>query len=81
MIASHSSKIFGRRKHWACIGGKFNTSNSFALKTLIIFGHSTWVLTTEDVLEPPVRLAEECKKIGIAEGDFVTCNIGETRVF
>ncbi|THH12123.1 hypothetical protein EW145_g211 [Phellinidium pouzarii] len=41
----------------------------------------TWILTTEDVLEPPIKLAEECKKIGIPEGDFGVCNIGETVVF
>ncbi|KAJ2916883.1 hypothetical protein MD484_g3479, partial [Candolleomyces efflorescens] len=42
---------------------------------------ATWVLTTEDVFEPPRRLAEECKKIGIPEGDFTVCDIGETLFF
>ncbi|KAJ7230014.1 N-acyl-phosphatidylethanolamine-hydrolyzing phospholipase D [Mycena pura] len=37
-----------------------------------------WVLTTEDVLEPPARLAEECAKAGIAPGAFGVCAIGET---
>lgn len=41
----------------------------------------TWVLTTEDVLEPPVLLAEERKKAGIADDDFVICDIGETRIY
>ncbi|KAF9552860.1 N-acyl-phosphatidylethanolamine-hydrolyzing phospholipase D [Agrocybe pediades] len=41
----------------------------------------TWILTAEDVTEPPRRLAEECKKIGIPDGDFTVCEIGETRHF
>ncbi|KAJ8079352.1 Protein-lysine N-methyltransferase efm4 [Marasmius tenuissimus] len=38
----------------------------------------TWILTTEDALEPPKRLAEECKKASIADGIFQLCKIGET---
>ncbi|KAL0066639.1 Protein-lysine N-methyltransferase efm4 [Marasmius tenuissimus] len=38
----------------------------------------TWILTTEDALEPPKRLAEECKKANIADGIFQLCKIGET---
>ncbi len=38
-----------------------------------------WILTTEEVKEPPNKLAEECKKIGIEEGDFLVCDIGETK--
>lgn len=41
----------------------------------------TWILTTEDVTEPPSRLASECKKIGIEEGAFSVCEIGETLFF
>ncbi|KAJ7638070.1 beta-lactamase superfamily domain-containing protein [Mycena rosella] len=37
-----------------------------------------WVLTTEDILEPPLRLAEECAKAGVAAGAFGVCAIGET---
>ncbi|KAF8223407.1 N-acyl-phosphatidylethanolamine-hydrolyzing phospholipase D [Tricholoma matsutake] len=37
-----------------------------------------WVLTTEDVLEPPRKLAEECKNIGMEDGVFGVCGIGET---
>ena len=43
--------------------------------------YRTWVLTTEDVVEPPRRLAEECKKVGIEDGAFVVCDIGETLWF
>lgn len=39
-----------------------------------------WVLTTEDVTDPPKRLVEECKKIGIEDGAFTVCDIGETMV-
>ncbi|KAJ3533576.1 hypothetical protein NMY22_g7279 [Coprinellus aureogranulatus] len=41
----------------------------------------TWVLTTEDVFEPPKKLAEEAKKVGIPDGDFTVCDIGETLFF
>ncbi|TFK19218.1 N-acyl-phosphatidylethanolamine-hydrolyzing phospholipase D [Coprinopsis marcescibilis] len=41
----------------------------------------TWVLTTEDVLEPPKRLKEECRKAGIDEDDFRVCDIGQTLCF
>jgi len=37
-----------------------------------------WVLTTEDVTEPPKRLADECLKVGIPDGAFGVCEIGET---
>ena len=42
----------------------------------------TWVLTEEDVLEPPVKLKEALKRNGIAEtGIFDVCDIGESREF
>ncbi|KAF9466653.1 N-acyl-phosphatidylethanolamine-hydrolyzing phospholipase D [Collybia nuda] len=41
----------------------------------------TWVLTTEDVNEPPRRLAEECEKAGIETGAFGVCEIGETVLY
>ncbi|MCJ1282570.1 hypothetical protein MMC26_001894 [Xylographa opegraphella] len=42
----------------------------------------TWVLTEEDVLEPPVLLKKALKKNNIAEtGVFDVCDIGETREF
>ncbi|KAF6752440.1 N-acyl-phosphatidylethanolamine-hydrolyzing phospholipase D [Ephemerocybe angulata] len=41
----------------------------------------TWVLTTEDVFEPPKKLAEEARKIGIPDNDFTVCDIGETHFF
>lgn len=40
--------------------------------------YRAWVLTTEDVLEPPRKLAEECKNIGMEDGVFGVCGIGET---
>jgi len=43
--------------------------------------HSTWVLTVEDILEPPKRLSEECAKAGIEDGAFRVCDIGETLLF
>ncbi|KAL0564678.1 Protein-lysine N-methyltransferase efm4 [Marasmius crinis-equi] len=47
-------------------------------KRAVAMHWGTWVLTTEDALEPPKRLAEECKKAGIADGIFSLCKIGET---
>ncbi|KAM0714411.1 hypothetical protein Q7P37_010198 [Cladosporium fusiforme] len=41
----------------------------------------TWVLTEEDVLEPPRLLKEAAKWRGLEEGAFDTCNIGESREF
>ncbi|KAF9020414.1 Metallo-hydrolase/oxidoreductase [Hymenopellis radicata] len=41
----------------------------------------TWVLTMEELSEPPTRLKETCYKMGIAAGLFDVCAIGETREF
>jgi N-acyl-phosphatidylethanolamine-hydrolysing phospholipase D len=41
----------------------------------------TWVLTEEDVLEPPRMLREAAEWRGIEAGAFDTCNIGESREF
>jgi len=41
----------------------------------------TFILTLEEVDEPPKRLKEECEKLGIEEGVFSVCDIGETRFF
>ncbi|KAF7326807.1 Zn-dependent hydrolase oxidoreductase family [Mycena sanguinolenta] len=40
-----------------------------------------WILTTEDILEPPKLLAAECAKAGVKEGAFGVCAIGETVCF
>ncbi|KAH8592424.1 beta-lactamase superfamily domain-containing protein [Bisporella sp. PMI_857] len=42
----------------------------------------TWVLTTEDVLEPPMLLKQAMKAKGLPEtGVFDVCDIGESREF
>ena len=42
----------------------------------------TWVLTEEDVLEPPQLLKKALARQGLAEqGLFDVCNIGESREF
>jgi len=42
----------------------------------------TWVLTTEDVLEPPMLLKKAMKQKGLPEtGVFDVCDIGESREF
>lgn len=42
----------------------------------------TWVLTTEDILEPPVLLKKAMKGKGLPEtGVFDVCDIGESREF
>jgi N-acyl-phosphatidylethanolamine-hydrolysing phospholipase D len=41
----------------------------------------TWVLTEEDVLEPPRKLAEALEWKGLDAGAFGVCEIGESREF
>lgn len=41
----------------------------------------TWVLTEEDVLEPPRKLGEALRWKGVDEGRFRVCDIGEGREF
>jgi len=42
----------------------------------------TWVLTVEDVLEPPALLKKAMKSKGLPEtGQFDVCDIGESREF
>ena len=42
----------------------------------------TWVLTEEDVLEPPQLLKKALARSGIPEkGVFDVCEIGESRLF
>lgn len=41
----------------------------------------TWVLTEEDVLEPPRKLKEALEWKGIRQEAFGVCDIGETREF
>ncbi|KAK4697945.1 N-acyl-phosphatidylethanolamine-hydrolyzing phospholipase D, partial [Lecanoromycetidae sp. Uapishka_2] len=44
--------------------------------------YGTWVLTEEDVLEPPKLLKQALAKAGIPEtGIFDVCEIGESREF
>lgn len=44
--------------------------------------YGTWVLTEEDVMEPPVLLKKALTSSGIAAtGVFDTCDIGESREF
>ncbi|PBK68407.1 Metallo-hydrolase/oxidoreductase [Armillaria solidipes] len=50
-------------------------------KKAVAMHWGTWILTTEEITEPPKRLAEECKKIGIDEADFLVSDIGETKYF
>lgn len=42
----------------------------------------TWVLTSEDVMEPPRLLKQAMKRKGLLEvGVFDVCDIGESREF
>lgn len=51
-------------------------------KRAMAIHHGTWVLTSEDVLEPPRLLKEALKRRGLAEkGVFDTCDVGESREF
>ncbi|KAI9821404.1 MAG: hypothetical protein M1832_003411 [Thelocarpon impressellum] len=63
----------------------FDSVNIFAdtkCKRAMGIHWGTWVLTEEDVLEPPQLLKQALKRKGIAEtGVFDVCDIGESRVF
>ncbi len=74
---SVSLGISGQRRLLRCIGGE----SYFIHFVLVLILPRTWILTTEEVTEPPKRLAEECKKIGIDNGDFLVSDIGETKYF
>lgn len=41
----------------------------------------TWVLTEEDVMEPPVKLKEALKEKDVGEGVFEVVDIGESREY
>lgn len=41
----------------------------------------TWVLTEEDVMEPPKKLKEALVWKGVEPGRFDVCDIGESREF
>jgi N-acyl-phosphatidylethanolamine-hydrolysing phospholipase D len=63
----------------------FDSVNIFAdtqCKRAMGIHWGTWVLTTEDVLEPPVLLKQAMKRKGLPEmGVFDVCDIGESREF
>lgn len=63
----------------------FDSVNIFAetkCKRALGMHWGTWVLTEEDVLEPPKLLKEALKRHDIAEtGIFDVCDIGESRQF
>jgi N-acyl-phosphatidylethanolamine-hydrolysing phospholipase D len=48
-------------------------------KTALGMHWGTWVLTEEDVLEPPRKLAEALRWKGLGEGVFGVTEIGEAR--
>lgn len=53
-----------------------------ACRAALAIHWGTWALTSEPVMEPPVRLREALRRRGIPEeGVFDICDIGETRVF
>jgi len=63
----------------------FDSVNIFAdtkCKRAMGIHWGTWVLTVEDVLEPPALLKQAMKKKGLPEtGVFDVCDIGESREF
>lgn len=53
-----------------------------ACRAALAIHWGTWALTSEPVMEPPMRLREALKNRGLPEeGVFDICDIGETRVF
>ncbi|KAG0649947.1 N-acyl-phosphatidylethanolamine-hydrolyzing phospholipase D [Hyphodiscus hymeniophilus] len=63
----------------------FDSANIFVdtkCKRAMAIHWGTWVLTTEDVLEPPMLLKKAMKGKGLPEtGVFDVCDIGESRDF
>jgi L-ascorbate metabolism protein UlaG (beta-lactamase superfamily) len=63
----------------------FDSVNIFAdtkCKRALGMHWGTWVLTEEDVMEPPRLLKEALERKGLAkEGVFDVCDIGESREF
>ena len=49
-----------------------------ACKSAVGMHWGTWVLTEEEVKEPPKKLAEACKALGVQEGRFGVLDIGGT---
>ncbi|KAF8958178.1 hypothetical protein BDZ97DRAFT_1923920 [Flammula alnicola] len=41
----------------------------------------TFVLTTEPIMDPPVKLKEACEKSGVKDGDFICTDIGQTMIY
>ncbi|KAF9078481.1 Metallo-hydrolase/oxidoreductase [Rhodocollybia butyracea] len=41
----------------------------------------TFVLTTEPVMDPPMKLKEACEELGIEDGTFVCTDLGQTRLY
>ncbi|SJL16587.1 uncharacterized protein ARMOST_20113 [Armillaria ostoyae] len=50
-------------------------------KRAVAMHWGTCVLKTEEIMEPPKRLVEECKKIDINDRNFLMSDIGETKYF
>jgi hypothetical protein len=77
--ASTSSSTHSARKRSAFIGVSLAHAESL-ISVLTITG--TWVLTDEDVLEPPRKLKEAMAWKDLPEtGVFDVCDIGESREY
>lgn len=63
----------------------FDSVNIFVdakVKKALAMHWGTWVLTEEEVMEPPKLLKQALKRHGIQEeGVFDVCNIGESREY
>jgi hypothetical protein len=71
--------IHNARKRSAFIG--VSLTDALSLTSLLTIT-GTWVLTDEDVLEPPRKLKEAMAWKGLPEtGVFDVCDIGESREY
>ncbi|PBK68417.1 hypothetical protein ARMSODRAFT_975822 [Armillaria solidipes] len=64
--------------HPSRIGRTMRKHRGFDLAMIPIW---TWILKMEEITEPPKRLVEECRKIGISDRDFLVRDIGEKKYF
>ncbi|KAK0215407.1 hypothetical protein IW262DRAFT_1299675 [Armillaria fumosa] len=79
-IGAYESRWFMSTIHCAQ-QDSVRTFQDIRAKKADVMHRGTWILTTEEVTEPPKRLAEECQKNGINDGDFLVSDIGETKYF
>ncbi|TFK62699.1 N-acyl-phosphatidylethanolamine-hydrolyzing phospholipase D [Pluteus cervinus] len=79
-IGAYSPRHFMSPIH-CCPSDSVNLFKDVRAKKALGMHWGTWVLTGEDVVEPPKFTKEECEKQGVDPENFGVCEIGETVLF